>query len=105
MCLHTYNNCIYFILIKIVMVINCKILTFLQDYDKNNKLFSFNCKNNCLLFCDIFQSYLELYKQIVIKDVSTSEKSVIYNKNVIYVEDFFNFYLLNIFLYFFIKYY
>lgn len=80
MCLHTYNNCIYFILIKIVMDINCKILIFLQDYDKINKLFNFNCKNDCLLCCDTFQSYLKLYKQIVIKEVSTLEKSIIYNK-------------------------
>lgn len=62
------------------MDINCKILTFLQDHDKINELCKFNCKNNCFLCCDIFKLYLKLYKQIVIKEVSTLEKSILYNK-------------------------
>lgn len=57
------------------MDINCKILTFLQDHDKINKLCDFNCKINCLLCCGIFKLNLKLYKQIFIKDVSTLEKA------------------------------
>lgn len=67
-------------LIIIVMDINCKILTFLQDHDKINKLCNLNCKNNCFLCCNIFKLYVKLYKQIVIKEVSTLEKSILYNK-------------------------
>lgn len=53
-----------------------KMLKYSLDHDEISGLCHFDYEENCLLCCDIFESYLELYKQMVLNNVST------YNKNV-----------------------
>lgn len=50
---------------------NFKILKHLLDQDEIDGLCNFDYEENCLSCCDIYKSYLELYKQMVSNKVST----------------------------------
>jgi len=50
---------------------NLKILKYSLDHDEIGGLCNFDYEENCPSCCDIYKSYLELYKQIVSNKVST----------------------------------
>jgi len=50
---------------------NFKILKYSLDQDEIGGLCNFDYEENCPSCCDIYKSYLELYKQIVSNKVST----------------------------------
>jgi len=50
---------------------NLKILKYSLDHDEIGGLCNFDYEENCSSCCDIYKSYLELYKQIVSNKVST----------------------------------
>lgn len=48
-----------------------KILIYSLNNDEIGGLCNFDYDENCLSCCDFYKSYLELYKQMVSKNVST----------------------------------
>jgi hypothetical protein len=55
---------------KAIMNTNYKILIYSFDNDEIKCLCNFDYEENCLSCCDIYKSYLELYKQMISKNVS-----------------------------------
>jgi len=50
---------------------NFKILKYSLDQDEICGLCNFDYEENCPSCCDIYKSYLELYKQMISNEVST----------------------------------
>jgi len=53
---------------------NFKILKYSLDQDEVDGLCNFDYEENCPSCCDIYKSYLELYKQMISNKVSTFKK-------------------------------
>jgi len=62
---------IFFITTLIMDTHNFKILKYSLDQDEIGGLCNFDYEENCPSCCDIYKSYLELYKQMVSNKVST----------------------------------